>query len=221
MKTEIKNLIRNAETLILKAFYLDARQTLVKALELSQRHEFFILTIEIYDLLLKIDQQLLDIGESSDKQKKALIQNQKNLSDTVKKYNNIVEYWNIVIQYDLVSFSKETISNKQEKLTALIQNSHLNNDKNALSRNSKIKHYNLKGAIYGNYLNNPKNALDSFKEAYKGYKNMSKIESKEDISEYLKILNNIMYSANILKDADSFNKAITENGSNIYKSSRL
>ena len=210
VKIEIKNLIRNAEMLILKAFYLDAREMLLKALELSQKYEFFILMIEVYDLLLGVDQQLMIIGKSSEKLEKKLMRNQKNLTDTIKRYSNIAEYWGIVIEYNHISLSKELVSNKQKRLSELIQHSHLNNEKNALSLNSKIRHYNINGAIYINYLNNPKVAMDSFKNAYKVYKDAPKIELKEDIVEYLKILNNIMYCSNILKDANSFNQAFTE-----------
>ena len=210
VKSELKTSVRNAEILILKALYNDARQTLLKALEQAQNHEFFTLTIEIYDLLLKIDQHMVQSGEYTEEQSEILIQNRKELLNNIHKYTNFLEYWDILIKYHQIILGKEILMARREKLEQLIDGSLLNDEKNALSLTARLRHYNTNGLIHINYLNNPQIAINLFKKVYELFESFPKTQLKDDMRIFMGVLNNLMYSANLLKDADTFNKAFNK-----------
>ena len=205
LKNQVKTLIRCSEILYQKALYQDANSTLLKALDIAKKNEFFLLVIEIHDLLYLHNVTLIDYGDK--KQLNSVEKNQKFLSDAVKNYVNLFDYRSILIKYYKIGRSKASIQGKRQKLATLIQHTHLNNSENARSLTTRFFHNQYNGMIHLDHFNKPDEAAQFFIKAVLIYEKFPINHSPEHVLNYIVVLNNLMAAANIAKNETLFNEA--------------
>jgi hypothetical protein len=65
VKSGLIDLMQNAEVLIKKALYRESYRVLLKAEKIAERHDFYVLSLDIYDRLLRLNYDLLADNETT------------------------------------------------------------------------------------------------------------------------------------------------------------
>ncbi len=133
----VRNLLTNAEILFNKELFEHCNAELIKAERLSSEYELFNYLVEIYDWKRKLEQQVNPHNYSAFKD---ILKMQ---GEVIEKLENLNDYLHLI-----VDVSASTLNNKSGKLE---KEDMLEDEKNALSMEARVMHYNAR--YFKNVLN--------------------------------------------------------------------
>ena len=138
--------MQNAEVLIKKALYRESYRVLLKAEKIAERHDFHVLSLDIYDRLLRLNYDLLADNETTTysleiygKQKKVFA-----------KIAELAELKYLRNVYNSIFHSEEPDEIRQQKKQELLKHPLLQPDHQFLSYKAGVYYYHLRGRILMN-----------------------------------------------------------------------
>ena len=146
VKSGLVDLMQNAEVLIKKALYRESYRVLLKAEKIAERYDFHVLTLDIYDRLLRLNYDLLADNETTtysleiySKQKKVFA-----------KIAELAELKYLRNVYNSIFYSAEPDEIRQQKKQELLKHPLLQPDYQFLSYKAGVYYYHLRGRILMN-----------------------------------------------------------------------
>ena len=199
VKSELFEVLQDADILMKKAFYKESYRVLQKAEKIAEKYEFFTFLLEIYDRLLRLNYDLLTDIEINNYSLE-IYEKQKIVFSKIAEIAELKYLRNL---RNDIYFGKESEVVKQQRQLQLLINPLLKDDYKYKSYNAGINYYHLRGRILMHC-----NEIEKKEKAYEvTNKLVSHLESDPDLLSihpinYSTALNNLVYIHHQVKNND-------------------
>lgn len=146
VKSGLIDLMQNAEVLIKKALYRESYRVLLKAEKIADRYDFHVLSLDIYDRLLRLNYDLLADNETTNYSLE-IYGKQKIVFAKIAELAELKYLRNV---YNSIFYSQEAEEIKQQKKQELLKHPLLRPDHQFLSYKAGVYYYHLRGRILMN-----------------------------------------------------------------------
>lgn len=146
VKSGLIDLMQNAEVLIKKALYRESYRVLLKAEKIAERYDFHVLSLDIYDRLLRLNYDLLADNETTNYSLE-IYGKQKLVFAKIAELAELKYLRNV---YNSIFYSQEADEIKQQKKQELLKHHLLRPDHGFLSYKAGVYYYHLRGRILMN-----------------------------------------------------------------------
>lgn len=146
VKSGLIDLMQNAEVLIKKALYRESYRVLLKAEKIAERYDFHVLSLDIYDRLLRLNYDLLADNETTNYSLE-IYGKQKVVFAKIAELAELKYLRNV---YNSIFYSQEPDEIKQQKKQELLKHHLLRPDHKFLSYKAGVYFYHLRGRILMN-----------------------------------------------------------------------
>lgn len=222
VKSNLIDLMQNAEVLIKKALYRESYRVLLKAEKIAERYDFHVLSLDIYDRLLRLNYDLLADNETTTYSLE--IYSKQRI--VFAKISELAELKYLRNVYNSIFHSNESDEIKQQRKQELLKHPLLKPNHQFLSYKAGVYYYHLRGRVLMNG-----NTDQKKKEGYETFlKLVAHMEQdpellKVSLINYTTALNNLIYVSHQLEkyeeSLDLINKLNTIHTDNNYLSFRI
>ncbi len=222
VKTNLIDLMQNAEVLIKKALYRESYRVLLKAEKIAERYDFHVLSLDIYDRLLRLNYDLLADNETTTYSLE--IYSKQRI--VFAKISELAELKYLRNVYNSIFHSNESDEIKQQRKQELLKHPLLKPNHQFLSYKAGVYYYHLRGRVLMNG-----NTDQKKQEGYETFlKLVSHMEQdpellKVSLINYTTAINNLIYVSHQLEkyeeSLDLINKLNTIHTDNNYLAHRI
>lgn len=222
VKSNLIDLMQNAEVLIKKALYRESYRVLLKAEKIAERYDFHVLSLDIYDRLLRLNYDLLADNETTTYSLE--IYSKQRI--VFAKISELAELKYLRNVYNSIFHSAESDEIKQQRKQELLKHPLLKPNHQFLSYKAGVYYYHLRGRVLMNG-----NTDQKKQEGYETF--LKLVEHMEQDPELLKVslinyttaINNLIYVSHQLEkyeeSLDLINKLNTIHTDNNYLAHRI
>lgn len=190
IKSGLVELVQNADVLIKKALYRESYRVLLKAEKIAARYDFHVISLDIYDRLLRLNYDLLADNETM-AYSLEIYSKQKRILSKIAELAELKYLRNV---YNSIFHSVEEEELKQKRKQELLKHPLLQPDYVFLSYKAGVYYYHLRGRILMNA-----NSDEKKQEAYHTF--VTLVTHMEQDPELLKVslinytmaINNLIY----------------------------
>lgn len=222
VKSGLIDLMQNAEVLIKKALYRESYRVLLKAEKIAERHDFHVLSLDIYDRLLRLNYDLLADNETTTYSLE--IYSKQRI--VFAKISELAELKYLRNVYNSIFHSAESDEIKLQRKQELLKHPLLQPNHQFLSYKAVVYYYHLRGRVLMNG-----NTIQKKQEGYETF--LKLVNHMEQDPEMLKVslinyttaINNLIYVSHQLEkyeeSLDLINKLNNIHTDNNYLAHRI
>ncbi len=190
VKSGLIDLMQNAEVLIKKALYRESYRVLVKAEKVAERYDFFVLSLDIYDRLLRLNYDLLADNETTNYSLE-IYGKQKIVFAKISELAELKYLRNV---YNSIFHSQESEDIRQRRKLELLNHPLLQPDYPFQSYKAGVYYYHLRGRILMNG-NTDQKKQEGYETFIKLVAHMEKDQELLKVSfiNYTTALNNLIF----------------------------